>query len=413
MATKKTFEEINEKISRKQAVVVTAEEMIGIVDSEGPRAAAEKVDVVTTGTFGPMCSSGAMINVGHPAPKIKIQRAWLNDVPAYSGLAAVDMYIGATELRQGDPENKAYPGKFEYGGAHVIEDLVRGREIVLRAESYGTDCYPLKALDTLVTLDDLNEAYLLNPRNAYQNYNVAVNATAKRPIHTYLGILRPRMANAGYCSAGQLSPLLNDPLYRTIGIGTRIFLGGGVGYVYNRGTQHDPGGPRTAGGVPTGGAGTLAVTGDLKQMSADYLRGCSITGYGVSLAVGIGVPIPILDEEMARYTAVKDSDIKAPIVDYSDNYPENKGAPLGHVTYAELRSGSIRIGDKTVRTFGLSSYRKAREIAGTLKQWIEDGRFLLSRPAELLPGIDSGVSFHGLALRPSTARPSNAPSPKR
>jgi L-aspartate semialdehyde sulfurtransferase len=405
MATEKTFGEINEKIKKKQAVVVTAEEMIDIVHREGPTAAAKKVDVVTTGTFGPMCSSGALINVGHPAPKIKIQRAWLNDVPAYAGLAAVDLFLGATELRQGDPENKAYPGKFEYGGAHVIEDLVRGKEIVFRAESHGTDCYPRKSLDTLITLDNLNEAFLLNPRNCYQNYNVAVNAHAKRPIHTYLGILRPRMANAGYCSAGQLSPLLNDPLYRTIGIGTRIFLGGGVGYVYNRGTQHNPEVPRTDRGVPTGGAGTLAVTGDLKGMSAAFLRGCSITGYGVSLAVGIGVPIPILDEEMAVFTAVKDSDIRAPVVDYSDDYPENKGEPLGSVTYAELRSGQIQIGGKTVRTFGLSSYRKARDIAAELKRWIEAGEFLLSRPAELLPGVGSGVRSHGLSLRPSNAPP--------
>lgn len=408
MATEKTFGEINEKIKKKQAVVVTAEEMIDIVANDGPKAAAKKVDVVTTGTFGPMCSSGALINVGHPAPKIKIQRAWLNDVPAYSGLAAVDMYIGATELRQGDPENKAYPGTFSYGGAHVIEDLVRGKEVILRAESYGTDCYPRKTLDTRITLADLNEAFLLNPRNAYQNYNVAVNAHAKKPIHTYLGILRPRMANAGYSSAGQLSPLLNDPHYRTIGIGTRIFLGGGMGYIYHRGTQHNPGVSRTDGGVPTGGAATLAVTGDLKGMSADYLRGCSITGYGVSLAVGIGVPIPILDEEMAAFTAVRDSDIRAPIVDYSDDYPQNKGEPLGSVTYAELRSGQIQVRDKTVRTFGLSSYRKARDIAEALKHWIENGEFLLSRPAELLPGVDSGVAFHGLSVRPSAP-----PSPRK
>jgi uncharacterized protein (DUF39 family) len=401
MATKKTFGEINEKIKKKQAVVVTAEEMIGIVEDNGPRAAAEKVDVVTTGTFGPMCSSGAVLNVGHPAPKIKIQRAWLNDVPAYSGLAAVDMYIGATELRQGDPENKSFPGRFEYGGAHVIEDLVRGKEIVLRAESYGTDCYPRKSLDTRITLAEMNEAFLLNPRNGYQNYNVAVNAYSKRPIYTYLGILRPKMANAGFCSAGQLSPLLNDPLYRTIGIGTRIFLGGGVGYVFNRGTQFNPGVPRTEGGVPTGGAGTLAVTGDLKGMSAEYLRGCSVTGYGVSLAVGIGMPIPILDEEMAAFTAVKDSDIIAPVVDYSESYPQNMGEPLGSVTYAELRSGKIQVGDKTVRTAGLSSYRKAREIAGELKKWIQAGEFLLSQPADLLPGVDSGVQFHGLVVRPT------------
>ncbi len=399
MPVKKTYEEINEKIRKKQAVVVTAEEMSDIVDEKGALDAARQVDVVTTGTFGPMCSSGAMLCVGHTTPRMKIQRAWLNKVPAYSGLAAVDMYIGATEVVDGDPENKAYPGQFTYGGGHVIEDLVRGRDVRLKAEAYGTDCYPRKEVETLINLKDINEAILLNPRNAYQNYNVAVNATSKRPIYTYLGVLRPKMANANFSSAGQLSPLLNDPHYRTIGIGTRLFLGGGIGYVFSRGSQHNPDVVRSENGVPREGSGTLAVSGDLKGMSPDYLRGCSLTGYGVSLAVGIGVPIPILDEEMARYTAVRDKDILAPVVDYSKNYPNNLGEPLGFVSYADLRSGIIEIKDRKIRTAAMSSYAKAREIADRLKTWIQAGEFLLGRPVEPLPGVDSGITLKARNIR--------------
>jgi uncharacterized protein (DUF39 family) len=281
--------------------------------------------------------------------------------------------------------------------------------VVLKAEAYGTDCYPRKELETLISLADMNDAFLLNPRNCYQNYNVAVNRSAKRPIYTYLGVLRPRLANANYCSAGQLSPLLNDPHYRTIGVGTRIFLGGGVGHVYSYGTQHSPQAARTEGGVPKGGAGTLAVTGDLKGMRTEFLRGVSITGYGVSLAVGIGVPIPILDEEIARFTAVRDEDILAPVVDYSEDYWNNSGEPLGYVSYAELRSGKIEVQGKRIRTAGLSSHKKARQIAGELKQWIENGEFELGRPTELLPQQDWDRAFHQLEPR-APARPSRPPN---
>jgi uncharacterized protein (DUF39 family) len=395
----KTYQEINEKIREKKAVVVTAEEMISIVNESGPRKAAQEIDVVTTGTFGPMCSSGAMLSTGHTTPRMKIQKAWLNGVPAYSGIAAVDLYIGATEIPDDDPANEVFPGRFEYGGGHVIEDLVRGKDVVLRATAYGTDCYPKRELETLMNVKDLNDAMLWNPRNAYQNYNVAVNVGSSRPISTYLGVLQPRMANANYCSAGQLSPLLNDPHYRTIGIGTRIFLGGGVGYVSFAGTQHDPGGARTEGGVPTGGAGTLALIGDLKGMSADYLRGVSIAGYGVSLAVGVGVPIPVLDEEIARQTAVSDREIFAPVVDYSHDYWNNSGEPLASVTYEELRSGHIKIVGKKIKTAALSSYVKARQIASTLKNWIETGTFALGEPVENLPGPESGRSTRLLAER--------------
>jgi uncharacterized protein (DUF39 family) len=384
----KTIEEINERIRRREAVVVTAEEMTGLVAREGVRGAARRVDVVTTGTFGAMCSSGALLNVGHASPRIKIRRAWLNGVPVQSGLAAVDLFLGATQPAEtgGQPEGR--PVRYRYGGGHVISDLVRGRAIHLRAEGYGTDCYPRRNWERVIDLASLPQATLLNARNAYQNYNVAVNAGRERTIYTYMGVLPPSLAEATYSSAGQLSPLLNDPYYRTIGIGTRIFLGGGIGYVCFHGTQHAPEVPRNQRGIPLGGAGTLAVIGDLKGMDPCFLRGLSLFGYGVSLAVGIGVPIPILDEEMAAFTSVSDADITAPVVDYSRDYPEGEGEPLTHVSYAELRSGAIRIGGRDVRTRALSSYPMARRIAETLQEWIRSGRFLLTRPAAPLPGSD-------------------------
>ena len=381
---KKSYEEINAKIKQGQAVVVTAEEVIQIAKDEGLKAAAAKVDVVTTGTFGVMCSSGAFLNFWHTKPRMKMQQVWLNDVPAYTGVGAVDAYIGATELMEGDPANAHHPGHFRYGGGHVIEDLIAGREIILRAASYGTDCYPLKRLEKTIRLADLRDAFIMSPRNSYQNYNVGVNCSDKI-IYTYMGILKPHMGNINYSTAGQLSPLLNDPYFRTIGVGTRIFLGGGPGFISGPGTQHDPLGKRTKGGLPLGGAGTLAVTGDMRRMDSRYIRGVSMLGYGVSLMVGVGVPIPILDEEMLEFTCVTDADILSPICDYGLKYPSGESPELGHVTVAELKSGEVEFMGRRIPAAPLSSYPMAKEIAAVLKDWISSGRFLLSRPAELLP----------------------------
>lgn len=397
----KTIAEINEKIKKGQAVVVTAEEVIGIARKKGVAAAAKEIDVVTTGTFGPMCSSSAYMNLGHTKPRIKVGggKVYLNDVPAYTGVAAMDIILGATAMPDDDPKNRIYPGEFNYGGGHVIEELVAGKDIRLVASAYGTDCYPRKKLETLININTINEATLFNLRNAYQNYNVAVNVS-NRMIYTYMGVLKPRMGNANFCSAGQLAPLLNDPLYKTIGIGTRIFLGGGVGYVAWHGTQHNPSAPRTEKGVPTRGAGTLAVIGDLKQMMPRWLVGTSFLGYGATLTVGIGVPIPILNEEILQYTLVTDADILAPVVDYSDTYPNRKPDILAEVSYAELKSGKINLGGKEVPTASLSSYPGAVEIASTLKQWISSGRFLLSDPVASLPGVESGIKLKALEERP-------------
>ncbi|MCG2675578.1 homocysteine biosynthesis protein [bacterium] len=382
----KTIKEINERIKKGKAVVVTAEEIIDLVKKRGVKRCAREVDVVTTATFGPMCSSGVFINFGHSKPKIKVGggRVYLNDVPAYGGLAAVDLYLGASALPDDDPRNKVYPGEFRYGGGHVIEELVAGKNIRLKASAYGTDCYPRKELERMINIKNLDKAILYNPRNAYQNYNVAVNLS-DRVIYTYMGILQPRLGNANYCSAGQLSPLFNDPYYETIGIGTRIFLGGGIGYVAWSGTQHNPKVRRTSKGIPISPAGTLALTGELKKMSPRWLRGTSFTGYGTTLTVGVGIPIPILSERILKFSTIKDSEIYAPVIDYSKAYPLGKETVLKEVSYAQLRSGAIRIRGKEIPTSSLSSYAKAREIANILKGWIKKGKFLLTEPVTPLP----------------------------
>lgn len=381
----KTYEEINAKIRAGEAVVVTAEEMVDIVQSKGPEQAAEQIDVVTTGTFAPMCSSGAFLNIGQMTPTIKTSKVWFNNVPAYAGLAAVDAYLGVTEPCEDDPLNKIYPGEFKYGGGHVLEELLRGEEILLEAKAYGTDCYKARKLKKTIRLSDLPNALLCNPRNGYQNYNCAVNLSDET-VYTYMGMLKRKCQNANYCSAGELSPLLNDPFYRTIGIGTRIFLGGGVGYVTWHGTQHNPNVERTEKGAPRSPAGTIMVQGDLKQMSADWLRGVSLLGYGNSMAVGLGIPIPILDAEMAMYTGVSDKELFTKIVDYGSDYSNRIARDYGEVSYHQLKSGVIVVNGKEVQTAPLSSMVKAREIAESLKKWIQEKRFFINKPAETLPG---------------------------
>jgi len=370
----RTFDEINEKIKDGEVVVLTAEEFKDLVEEKGVAQAAKEVDVVTTGTFSPMCSSGAFINFGHSDPPIRMNRIWLNDVPAYGGLAAVDTYIGATELSETQG--------FEYGGAHVIQDLIDGKKIRLRAESYGTDCYPRKEIITYITLDDLNQAYLFNPRNAYQNYNAATNST-DRILYTYMGTLLPQYGNVTYCTSGELSPLLNDPELRTIGIGTRIFIGGAQGYVAWEGTQFVRNKEVIRDGVIQYSGATLAVVGNMKHMSSRFIRAASYEKYGTTLFVGIGIPIPVLDEEMAQFLAVRNRHIYTQVVDYG--VPSRSRPILRKVSYEELRSGTIELNGKKVPTAPLSSLRKAREIARVLKEKILKGEFLLQEPIQKLP----------------------------
>jgi len=376
MIMAKTVNEINERIAAGTAVVLTAGEMTGLVQERGAKRAAELVDVVTTGTFGPMCSSGLLLNTGHSSPRINYSEATLNGVPAYCGIAAVDLFIGAT----------ARSTTQCYGGGHLIEDMVSGRTVYLNAKGHGSDCYPRTELKSSLSLETVNSAELTNFRNSYQNYNVAVNGSCSEK-QTYLGVLKPRFGNAGYSGSGEFSPLINDPYFRTVGTGTRIFLGGGEGWITGPGTQHCPNPQRGENGVPVQGAGTISVRGNLRGMNPRYIRGVWIKGYGVSLSVGIGVPIPVLDERMAEHTGVADRDILAPVVDYSSDYPQGSGRVLGHVSYEQLYSGEIEVDGVKSSTFSLSSRKLGEEIAGELKARISRGQFFLTTPAEVLEAV--------------------------
>jgi uncharacterized protein (DUF39 family)/CBS domain-containing protein len=357
-------QEINEKIKKGDAQVLTADEMKKLVESSGVEVAFKEVDVVTTGTFGAMCSSGALVNLGHSDPPIKIEHAWINDVEVCHPGAAVDLFIGATNMSVKMP--------FEYGGGHVIQDLVAGKEVELRANAYGTDCYPRTSLNTTLTKDDLNQFVLLNFRNCYQRYNCAVNSS-EETIYTYMSKLLPRLRNATFSGAGELNPLMNDPDYETMGIGTRIFLGGGQGYIIGEGTQHSPKNLN----------GTLMVKGDAKKMTPEFLQGAAFTKYGTSLYVGLGVPIPILNLGLAKKTAIRDSEIFTDIVDYS--VPRRDRPKFGQVTYKELKSGAITVNGKKVRVSSLSSPKMAKKVSQTLKSWIEQSQFYLTSPVERLP----------------------------
>ena len=368
---KRSYDEINQKIADGKAVVLTAEEVARMAEEMSPAEICKNVDVVTTGTFGAMCSSGIFLNFGHSDPPIKMKKVYLNNVPAYGGVAAVDAYLGATELSEINER---------YGGAHVIEELIRGNDIHLRAYASGTDCYPRTEIETTINKNNVNEMFMFNPRNAYQNYNVAVNSTNKMKF-TYMGNLLPKFGNATFSTSGELSPLLNDPEMRTIGIGTRIFLGGTEGFVAWNGTQFNTSKPKNEFGVPVSNAATLATIGDVKKMSPDYIRAAYFEKYGVSLFVGIGIPIPILDEDMARFVSVSNDKIETSIIDYGIHPSQ----VLGKVNYKQLQSGEMLLNGKKVRTAPLSSISKARNIAETLKKWIIQKQFYINAPVQNFP----------------------------
>ncbi|WP_024545432.1 homocysteine biosynthesis protein [Picosynechococcus sp. NKBG15041c] len=382
----RTIASINEKILARQAVVWTVAEVKARVAEWGIKKIAATVDVVTTGTFEPMESSGAILNLGHTDPPIKIRKCWLNGVPAYPGFGAVDLCLGATMMEdplENETQEMGDRPLSQKGGGHVIADLIAGKAVHLHALGHVTDCYPRATWDNTITKDQINQFYLFNPRNLYQNFIVGVNG-GDRPLYTYLGPLQPHLGNAVYACAGAISPLLNDPDLELIGVGTKIFLGGGIGYVAWEGTQHFPLQKRLGNRTPLGPASTLALIGDAKQMDPRWVRGCYFTKYGPSLMLGVGVPLPVLHEEVIAHCAVQDKEIVAPVMDFS--IPRRVRPTFGLVSYGQLKTGKLTIEGKTVKVAPVTSLYLADQVAETLKKWITIGDFTLTEPVAPISG---------------------------
>ncbi|MBA7557180.1 hypothetical protein ES705_49918 [subsurface metagenome] len=138
----------------------------------------------------------------------------------------------------------------------------------------------------------------------------------------------PKSGNATYSTSGELSTLLNDPELRTIGIGTRIFLGGAQGYVSWNGTQFNTSVPKNTSGIPKSNSATIAVIGDLKKMHTDFIKAGYFEKYGVSIFIGIGIPISLLDEEMAVFVSVKNEQIETTVFDYGTPERTNMGTAI-------------------------------------------------------------------------------------
>jgi NAD-dependent dihydropyrimidine dehydrogenase PreA subunit len=118
-------------------------------------------------------------------------------------------------------------------------------------------------------------------------------------------------------------------------------------------------------------------------MSPEFIRGATFTRYGTSLYVGVGVPIPILNSDIAESAGISNKQIETNVLDYG--VPSRDRPTLTKVNYEELKSGTIEVNGHEIKTSPISSYGVAGKIAKLLAQKIKSGDFLLSEAVQPLP----------------------------
>ncbi|MCX6699882.1 MAG: methanogenesis marker 16 metalloprotein [Methanomicrobiales archaeon] len=309
----KTTGGINAKIRNGTVLVMTAAELKQHIRN-GDTITPDDVDVVTTGTFGVMSGTYAVLSIPVAKKKafFKAERVWLNGVPAVPGpcpnenLGLVDLIVYGTAHANAS-----------YGGGHLLRDLVQGNpvDVVVKAEQ--------KTFNASVTLEDLEFARLITTRSAFKNYSALVNPRS-RPLNSTIFSVTPmqgRFTEASVSGCGEINPLENDPAMRVIGPGTHILVNGGEGYVMGTGTRSSAGRPN------------LSFFADLKGMDPDMMGGF-ITSAGPECLVSCAVPIPVLDNESLSALSVLHEQVPLPVADVADR------TPLAVTTYGEVWNGT-------------------------------------------------------------------------
>ncbi len=311
---KRTIEDINERIAKGEALVLTAREVEDLLTA-GREDEVREVDVVTTGTMGIMSGTYAVLSfqMAPPGYYRKFMAARINGVPASVGpcpnesLGVIDVMVFGTSESEERPD---------YGGGNLFRDLVEGRVVTVEATSKAG-----RAVEALLTIEDMHTAKLLSSRNCFRNYRAYVNPsdTEFRSIF-HCRPFPPNYGGVTFSGCGHLNPVQNDPELRTIGVGTRLLFNGAEGFVFSTGTRCSPKYPN------------LMTVADMKGMDPDLMGGF-LTAAGPECLASYAVPIPILDDSMLRHIMTKDEDIPLSVGDIRDRHK------IGQVDYGQVWSG--------------------------------------------------------------------------
>lgn len=363
----RTYSEINDKIKSGKAKVHTVAEVKALVKDKGVKYLANNVDVVICASFEMHTNALAYLNFGQTDPLIYFSEAYINNVEA-TPVGPTDLALSCVVYSRENPE---------YGGAHILEDLVKGKDLYLKATGRNLEVFPNKQFDSWFNMKDLNQTRLLLNQGMNQNNIVACNA-GEKDINSNMGTLIGHLENSTYNSSSFLNPLINDPFCKTIGIGTKVWVGGAQGFIIGHGSNHNPLQKRNKYGIPVGAGITLSIIADLDFMQPKWVRGGYLKSFGPVLYIGVGVPIPVLNDEIAENLTITDDKINTTIVDFS--IPRRTKPTFGQCTYEELRTSTVIINNKPTLVAPLASMAWAIDMCNVLKDSILKKQFLLSEP---------------------------------
>ena len=282
---------------------------------------------------------------------------------------------GVAGLASGGPGELMLP--IGGGGAQVMESLLRGESLPFAASGEATAQHPRRELHTNLALPRIGLARLLLHRAIVENGIVACSGApglCASPWGPLLGPYRTALHNCG--GAGSIG--LTMPRLAQLGPGSPVLVAGALGWVLGAGSGHQPGVRRLPSGHATSPGAVAAVAVELAGIDRRWLRACVLEGHGSALLVAIAAPVLLLDGGSARQAAATAEQLQAPVLDLA--IPRRIKPSLGTVSYAELASGHLTVGERQLRCAPAHSPRLAAEISAELVTRLEQNRFPLRLP---------------------------------
>jgi putative methanogenesis marker 16 metalloprotein len=182
-----------------------------------------------------------------------------------------------------------------------------------------TDCG--SSLQAEIGLDEMPYARLNGSRHAFKNYSAFVNAGSEivNTIFHSRGFA-PFCSEATFSGCGLLSPLKNDPLLESIGVGSRVLINGAQGFVSGTGTRSSRERPNLSGSA------------DMHRMDPEYMGGF-VTSAGPECICSWAVPIPIISNSILEEIARQDREIALPVNDVCSR------TAMGSADYGDVWTG--------------------------------------------------------------------------
>ena len=295
----KTMQDVRDRLTRGEAAVWTAMEMKDRV-RKGDIPTVDEVDVVTTGTFGIMSGTAAVMTVpvAPPGTFIRADTVTLNGVPTVPGpcpnerLGIVDLIVYGTAA-----------ASETYGGGHLFRDLVDGKEVDVVVKADG------KTFENTVYIEDLTTARIFTTRSCFRNYTAFVNCSPD-PARTIFSVLplEGRMSAATVSGCGEINPVENDPALAHIRPGSPLLLNGSPGQVIGEGTRSTP------------ERRNIAACADISAMDGEWMGGF-VTSHGPECLTSAAIPLPVLSKDDITRLSVTDDQIILSVADITDRIP--------------------------------------------------------------------------------------------